>query len=172
MSIFYVFQGETYEQERAGQNVWSPQLERRGHKNAGYTMMTNIKKGDYILHNSNGKIMAISKAKVDCYIAKQPKELSQAETSVIWNDEGYRVDTEYIDFDVPIIVTNYKEWLKEHAIPCSAFTVKGVGKLQYMCSLADEHAIFLLERAISLQRDKELLLCLKNILSNMTGNKK
>ena len=74
MSVFYVFQGETYNEERVGGYVWSPKLNKSGGKNAGYTMMTNIRKGDFILHNSNGKIMSLSIAKDDCHEANQPSE--------------------------------------------------------------------------------------------------
>ena len=171
MSVFYVFQGETYKEEREGGYVWSPQLNKSGGKNAGYTMMTNIRKGDFILHNSNGKIMSLSIAKDDCHEASQPSELLSATTSVEWANDGYRVDTEYFDLDVPVIATNYKSWFIEHYIDGSAFTRKGTGKQQYMCHLADEHAIFLLERAISLQNDEEVLIHLKNALAEIVGDK-
>lgn len=59
MSVYYVFQGKTFAEERAGGYVWSPQLNKGGGRNAGYIMMTNVKKGDFILHNSNGKLVAI-----------------------------------------------------------------------------------------------------------------
>ncbi|MDI7817369.1 hypothetical protein QMM58_13390 [Clostridioides difficile] len=65
MAVYYVFQGETYDEERTGGYVWSPKLDKAGHKNAGYTMMTNIRKGDFILHNSNGEVMSISVAQTD-----------------------------------------------------------------------------------------------------------
>ena len=171
MSVFYVFQGETYEEERKGQYVWSPQLDKKGHKNAGYTMMTNIKAGDFILHNKNGKIMSISIAIKDCYEAGQPHELSIANTTYNWDDNGYRVDAEYHDFDNPVIATAYKEWLKEHYEKESAFTVNGTGKQQYMCKLADEHAIFLLERAIELQVNNDLLSYLNAALADIVGDK-
>lgn len=171
MAVYYVFQGETYAEERAGGYVWSPQLNKSGGKNAGYTMMTNIHKGDFILHNSNGKIMSISIAKDDYYEADQPHELSVAETTVEWNDEGYRIDTDYFDFDVPVITTNHKSWLATHFIEGSAFTRAGTGKQQYMCHLADEHAIYLIEQAISLQKDTTLLNQLKNALSEIVGDK-
>ena len=61
-------------EERTCGYVWSPQLNRSGGKNAGYTMMTSIRKGDFILHNSNSKIVSISIAKSDCYEANQPLE--------------------------------------------------------------------------------------------------
>lgn len=171
MAVYYVFQGETYDEERAGGYVWSPQLNKSGVKNAGYTMMTNIRKGDFILHNSAGKIMSISVAKDDYYEAKQPDELAMAETSVKWDDKGYRVDTEYFDFDVPAIATNYKKWLADHFIEGSAFTRAGTGKQQYMCRLADEHAVFLLDQAIGLQKDIKVLDHLRDALAEIVGDK-
>ncbi len=171
MAVYYVFQGETYDEERQGGYVWSPQLDKSGHKNVGYTMMTFIRKGDFILHNSNGKVVSISVAKSDFYESNQPRELIEAEKSIEWDDEGYRVDTEYYDFDVPIITTNFKNWLANHYVKDSAFTVKGTGKQQYMCHLADEHAIYILEKAISFQKDKNVLNHLRNALAEIVGEK-
>ena len=166
-----MFQGETYEQERRGGYVWSPKLAKGGRRNAGYTMMTKVHKGDFILHNSNGKVMAISIAKSDCYDGIQPRELANAETSVTWDDDGYRIDTDYYDFDVPLITTHYQDWLQNHYIDGSAFTTAGRGKQQYMCSLADEHAVFLLEKAIGLQKNTDVIKHLKNALTDIIGEK-
>lgn len=171
MAVYYVFQGETYNEERTDGYVWSPQLTKGGAKNAGYTMMTCIRKGDFILHNTNGKIVAISIAKSDCYDANQPLELSMAKTSVEWADKGYRVDTDYFDFDVPVVTTKHKQWLEAHFIEGSAFTRAGKGKQQYMCHLADEHAIYLLEQAIHLQENIDVTNHLKAALPRLLGIK-
>lgn len=171
MSVFYVFQGETYRQERTVGYVWSPQKSRIGSINADYSTMTKIHKGDFILHNCNGKIVAISIAREDCREALKPYELMNAETTAQWDDEGYRVDTEYFDFDNPVKVTDYSDWLVAHYIPGSAFTTAGKGKQQYMCQLADEHAIFLLERAIEQQNDENVLKLLRNALSEIAVDK-
>ena len=171
MAVFYVFQGETYDQERPGGYVWAPKLNRNGGKNAGYSMMTNIRKGDFILHNVTGKVVSISIAQTDYYEAKEPHELVVADTSVDWDEAGYRVDTDYFDFDVPLLTITDKEWLEEHYIEGSAFTRAGRGKQQYMCHLADEHAIFLLEKAIKLQRNSDVLKHLKAALAEIVGEK-
>lgn len=171
MAVFYVFQGETYKEERKGDYVWSPQRNSKGGKNAGYEMMTKIRKGDFILHNSNGKIVSISIAKTDCYKAKQPIELALADTSVKWNDAGYRVDTAYFDFDIPVVATKHKSWLASHYVAGSAFTSAGTGKQQYMCHLADEHAIYLLDQAIKSQKDPMVLKHLKSALAEIVGDK-
>lgn len=158
MSIYYVFQGETYSIERAGNYVWSPQLDKNSHKNAGYSTMSKIQKGDFILHSWNKKIMAISIAKSDCYVFSQPQELYEAKKSINWANKGYRVDCEYFDMDHPVCVVDYKDWLKHHFVKTeSAFTINGTGKQQYMCPLADAHAIFLLVKLISFQSNELVL---------------
>ena len=50
MPIFYVHQNKTYEQEKSGGFVWSPQLAKGGRKNVGYSNMKKLHAGDYILH--------------------------------------------------------------------------------------------------------------------------
>lgn len=170
MAVYYVFQGETYNEERTGGYVWAPQKNKSGVINVGYTNMTDIHKGDYILHNFNGKFVSISVAKDDCYESNQPHELSEADTSVEWNDEGYRVDTDYCDLEVPVVVKNYKQWLADNYIEGSAFTRIGTGKQQYMCHLADEHAIFLLNKAINLQKDEVVLARLKHIFAEIVSD--
>ena len=134
--------------------------------------MTQIREGDFILHNSNGKLVAISIARKDCRCAEQPQELINANTSVQWDNLGYRVDTtEYFVFDNPVKITDYTNWLVDHYIPGSAFTSSGKGKQQYMCHLADEHAIFLLERAIEKQSHEDVLRHLRDALSEIVGDK-
>lgn len=168
---FMYFREKPNELERRGGYVWSPKLAKGGRRNAGYTMMTNVRRGDFILHNSNGRVMLISIAQTDCHDGRQPLELANADTSVTWDDDGYRIDTEYFDFDVPLITTDYQGWLQDHYIEGSAFTTAGRGKQQYMCSLANEHAIFLLEKAISFQRDPDVLKHLRDALADIVGDK-
>lgn len=167
MSIFYVFQGVTYSQERAGGYVWSPKLDTSGHNNAGYRMMTKIRKGDFILHNSNGKIEAISVAESDCFEAPQPHELKVSPKPTNWDDKGYRVNLNYFDLNDPVVVPQYKSWFIEHYNENSAFTKKGTGKQQYMCQLAEEHAIFLLRMAIKNPKNKEARPYLESALSEI-----
>jgi len=164
-----VFQGETYAEEKLGGYVWSPQRNKNGRKNAGYTTMTNIHKGDIIFHNSNGKFMAIGVATSNCYEAVQPEELVRANTTIDWEKSGYRVDVRYFELDTPLKVTEFKEWLQKHYLVGSAFTKNGTGKQQYMCSLADEHAIFLLEKAIGLQKSEQTVKKLKQFLDDIKG---
>jgi len=171
MSVFYVYQGDTYKYELAGEYVWSPKLNSAGGKNAGYTMMTNVKKGDFILHNCNGKIMAISIAKTDCYDGDQPSELYGKSSTSNWDKDGYRIDTKYYELDTPLLVTKYKTWLAANYVDGSAFTVNGTGKQQYMCKIADVHAVYLLEKAIELQKSTDTISILKAAIADIVEEK-
>lgn len=172
MAVFYVFQGETYKIERKGNYVWSPQLDKNNHKNAGYETMRCIQKGDFIIHNSNGKIMAISIAQSDCYVSNQPLELKSAKTSIQWDDSGYRVDTDYSEIDSPLDVTKFRDWLKANYKDGSAFTKLGRGKQQYMCKINEEHAVFLLNKAIKIQKNDISKTKLNSVLIDILDEQK
>lgn len=171
MSVFYVFQGVTYELEKNGGYVWSPQLTKNGKKNAGFSNMTKIQKGDFILHNQNGKVVAISVANSDCEEVDQPRELMEGESSNLWNKEGYRVKSTYYPFDVDLSTSDFRQWLIDNYKENSAFAINGRGKQQYMCTLDEEHAIFILEKAIEIQENPDVLFHLKGALSEIVGEK-
>lgn len=171
MSLFYVFQGVTYELEKKGGYVWSPQLTKDGKKNAGFSNMMKIQKGDFILHNQNGKVVAISIAKNDCEEVDQPRELMEGGSSDLWNKEGYRVKLTYYPFDVKLVTADFRQWLIDNYKENSAFSVNGRGKQQYMCTLDEEHAVFILEKAIEIQASSDVLFHLKGALSEIVGEK-
>ena len=171
MAVFYVFQGETYNHERNGQYVWSPQKNSLGRSNAGYTNMTHVHQGDFILHNNNAKIHAISIAKSDCYVSDQPNELETAEKTYSWNKEGYRIDCLYFDFDTPVSTRPMRDWLAAHYDKDSAFDITGKGRLSYMCHLADDHAIYILEESIRQQTKSEVIRILRAALSDIADDK-
>ena len=169
MAVFYVYQGKSYHDERDGNFVWSPKLNESGHKNKGYTMMKFIKKGDFILHNFNGSLMAISIAETDCFDASKPSE--KYSKGMPWDNEGYRVNTIYKELETPVKVTNHKDWLKNNYKKNSAFTVEGTGKQQYMSAIDYEHAIFLINEAKILQTDKSIIKVLNDALTDISGDK-
>lgn len=63
MAIYLVNQGKTYQYERAGSYIWSPKLNKAGNQNKGYSLMKTVRKGDFLIHNSGGKLSAISVVK-------------------------------------------------------------------------------------------------------------
>lgn len=169
MAIFYVFQGKTYEHELAGGYVWSPKLGKGGKKNKGYYTMLEIKKGDFIIHQADTAIQAISIAKTDCYDSQQPLALKNADKDIEWDDEGYRVDVDYVKLDVPLNMRNYKEWLVEHWDENSAFKVTGIGKLQYMCNVTNEHVLFLMGQALKHQHSTSVKEIINRVMEEAGG---
>ncbi len=169
MAIFYVYQNQTYDHEHDGGYVWSPQRNKRGGGNQGYQIMTEIRKGDYIIHDAGMAIQAIGIALTDCYEAQQPGALKNAKTDVDWDNDGYRVDVKYIEFDVPFSRRECKTWLKDHLDKDSAFTDKGTGKQQYMCHVSDEHVRFLMEQAKKYQRSATVLEIIERVYKQVGG---
>lgn len=153
MPIFYVHQKQTYVTEHDGGFVWSPQKTSSGQDHVGFSNMTKIHRGDYILHHCKGKILSIGLATTGCYEAEKPHKLGGN-----WDNNGFRVDVKYFDLDVPFDVLAYKQQLK--GLPNNgkgnAFTSEGLPSQFYMCVLTNEQAIFLLNSMLPLQSDDDL----------------
>ena len=172
MAIFYVYQNQTYHQEHDGGYVWSPQRDKRGSENQGYKIMTEIRKGDFIIHHANTAIQAIGIASSDCYESQQPRALQEAKTAVDWDNDGYRVDVDYVDLDVPLDMRTCKSWLAEHWSPNSAFNRKGTGKQQYMCHVSNEHVRFLMNQALKEQRKAFVKGMIERVIAQTAANGK
>ena len=110
MAIFFVNQKKTYKQERAGSYLWSPKFKKNGANNPSYKLMKEVKKGDFIIHNAGGKITAISRVKEDCKSENKPNSLDDEEN--LWENDGWKVDTEYYDLSSPLSISDLKDWTK------------------------------------------------------------
>ena len=172
MAIYLVNQGKTYRYERAGNYIWSPKLNKAGQQNKGYNLMKSVKKGDFILHNSGGKLSAISVVKEDCKSGTQPHELKVGQNEYEWDDDGWVVNTEYYDFDVPLLTADLVEWAIANYRDDSAFQVNGKLRLQYLCDLAKPHAEYLIQKAIRFQNDQGVLQVLQSALSELNPKQK
>lgn len=170
MNIYYVCQNKTFKQESSGQYLWSPQKTRNGSNNKGYINMAAVKKGDVIFHGAQQKTYAISIAKADCKSKQQPSELKAISKESIWDDKGYRVDSEYTMLSSAVNMRNLFEWFKEHYDQNSAFTVNGECKQVYLNKLTSNHAKYIIMRALDLHQDKEVNYTLKYILESILEN--
>lgn len=148
MSVYFVNQSKTYKQERAGGYLWSPKLDSAGNRNAGYTLMTHVKCGDFILHNSGGRISAVSVVTRDCYDAVKPGGISESKFGKNWNNDGYRVDTKYYDFETPIMNTDITKWAVNNPAAKSCFDRYGKVRQAYLCNVAPCHAEYILMEAL------------------------
>ena len=129
--------------------------------------MKSVHKGDFIIHNSGARLSAISIVKENCKSGVQPRELKTAQNDYEWDDDGWVVYTEYYDFDVPLLTANLIDRAIANYKDDSAFQVNGKLRLQYLCNLAKPHAEYLLQRALGLQRDPDVLQVLRAALSQL-----
>lgn len=165
--IYLVNQGKTWKQERAGGFLWSPKVDIAGHQNPGYSLMSKVKKGDYILHNKGGQIAAISIAKADCFDAVQPEEVRENSGTYDWNDDGFRIDTEYFDFSVPLSNAELAQWSKLHPHADSCFRIDGKLKLRYLCNIAEQDARHIINEVLKQERDPLVKAVLYDALDSM-----
>lgn len=161
MPIFYVHQKQTYSEERRGGFVWSPQKTMTGQEHVGFSNMTLIHRGDFILHHCKGDILAIGKATSDCYKATKPKSLVGA-----WDNQGYKVDVAYFDLR-PLYVLNYEKQLSKihNAGKGNAFTYEGRPSQFYMCVLTNEQAFFLLNHILAKQTNETAIAIVNEALA-------
>lgn len=157
MSVYLVNQGKTYKHEKDGGYIWSPKLNRAGHQNKGYSLMMEVRKGDFIVHNSGGKLSAISVVKEDCKSGSQPIELRDGQNEYDWGDDGWLINTEYYEFTAPIITSDLVTWAAQNYKNDSAFQKDGKIRLQYLCNLENSHAEYLLQKAFASEKKPEVI---------------
>lgn len=154
MSIFYVFQGKTYEQEKDGEYIWTPKLTKDGKQNPDYEIMTEIQPGDFILHDKNGEVVAISLARTKRNFEDQSDE--------------YKKNLDYCEFEIPFKTTNYQDFFARSFNEDSAFDKKGEGKKQYLCHLSDIHADFIITQIARTETDIDAKNLLNLALASIT----
>lgn len=135
---YFVFQNSTFEQESSGGYIWAPTSGRDGNSRHFWTRLTDIRPGDIIFHGYRTYVQAISIARGACYKCNQPEELR---TEDQWEQEGWRVDCEYIILDNPIKTSNYREdILRLCNVKYAPFDKDGNGNMGYLFDLDRELA--------------------------------
>lgn len=72
--------------------------------------MEEVKRGDFIIHNAGGKTTAISRVEEDCKSENKPNSLNDGENR--WENDGWKVDTEYYNLSSPLSISDLKDWTK------------------------------------------------------------
>jgi hypothetical protein len=136
-------QGHTYQEEKELGIIWSPQQDKGGKVQHSWQRMKEIQKGDRIFHYVKGLLVAISVAKDNYKNAPKP---SIMQNHGKWNDEGYLVNLEYHELDVPLKVRDsFNEILPFLPIKYSAFQQNADGNQGYSYPCNEELAIKLLD---------------------------
>lgn len=139
---FYVFQGSTFDRESRGGYIWAPISNKNGNRFHHWDRLLDVQPGDIIFHGYNAHVQAVSVACAKCYECNQPEELR---TEHLWDQEGRRVDCDYIVLKQPIKTSYFKEdILKVCNVKYAPFDKDGNGNMGYLYELNRELAkIFL-----------------------------
>lgn len=136
--IFWVFQGQSFDQEFRGGYIWAPISNKAGTTPHHWTRLLDIRKGDIILHGCDGMLKAISIAKDACFDCKQPKEL---EVEDLWDVDGRMVECDYISIDHPIKTATFvNDIVRLCGAKYSPFTRYGGGNMGYLYEINRELA--------------------------------
>lgn len=151
MRYFFVFQNKSYDEEYRGGYLWAPQCGNNGKRVSHWEKMKSVKCGDIIIHSYQKRIMAISIAKRDVYAANRPTELSDE-----WQQEGWRVDSQYIPFSEQIITSDIMEKLLELQPKTDApFNRLGRGNTGYLFEANKEMYEYIIMQTAIVQKNEK-----------------
>ena len=144
--VFFVFQGNTFEREYAGGYIWAPVYDKSGSQPHHWARLEDVRKGDIILHGCDAHVKAISVVKDACYNAAQPEELRSED---LWEQNGRRVDCEYILIKNPIKTSQFKEDIVRLCqAKYSPFDKDGNGNMGYLYEINRELAKIFIKASI------------------------
>ncbi|OHW63573.1 HNH endonuclease [Andreesenia angusta] len=147
MNYFFVFQNKTFKEEHLGGFLWAPKADKNGHTKSHWTMMTNVKKGDVIIHSVHKAIVAISFAISDCYSSSRPDTNFND-----WEEDGWRVDTEYRTFQKSILTSDYIDELRKlQPEKYAPFNSRGRGNTGYLFAANAEMFRLIIEETAKVQ---------------------
>lgn len=98
VNVWWVNQGRTYGHESRGGYFWAPLQDRRGGTPGHWQRMTEVRRGDIVLHYSEGFIRAVSHVENDAYRAAYPRD-SHGEYG---QRNGNLVETTYYELEPPV----------------------------------------------------------------------
>ena len=156
MAIYLVNQSKTYREERKGGFMWSPKLNKAGNQVSGYTLMKDIRKGDYIIHNSGGNLSAISVVQKRAIPERAPLSIKISSKGYGGNDDGWLIETQYYEFQKPIPTSSLTDWAIDNYKEDSAFQRNGKLRSRYLCNLDNTHAQYILGIALANETDEDV----------------
>lgn len=152
-SIYYVFQGKSYEHERCYGYMWAPSNSSRHH----WERMKKLKLGDIVFHGAHGAIMAISEVVkapyYDIFPFNPPEGI------------GHKVDTCYYPLRKPIITKLYKDEIKKYSGFHTSFNKNGTGNQGYLFDLDIHLAKYFLDIIIRSNPDIKNLQFLDELIN-------
>lgn len=148
MTFYWVNCGSFYKEVSELKFLWAPAyvINNKGKKtiSAGWESVREVKKGDIIFCHKRGAILSIAIALKDAYFSKRPENRVFNERK----DEGYKIDVDLEEFEVPISTEEFKEqFISLYNNRCNpkVFTEKKQATQQYMAFIPDGAGALILE---------------------------
>ncbi len=127
-NIWWVNQGTTLSSERDEGILWAPLKSKNGQKLYHWETMSEVKKGDIILHYANGALRYVSEVTTPAIEAPKPASLGNNS----WQDIGRLVRTEYFTLKPVIGLNDFSKDLLKLDIPQGPIDVNGNVKQGYL----------------------------------------
>ena len=143
---FFVYQGDSFEEEYRGGYIWAPTYDKGGSRPHHWARLLDVRKGDILLHSCNAHIQAISVAKDAGYAIAKPMELAAKDE---WDNKGNRVDCEYVRLENPIKTSRFvDDIVRLRSTKYSAFDRYGSGNMGYLYQINRELARIFVAEAV------------------------
>jgi hypothetical protein len=111
-NVWWVNEGTTYRQQKAGGYLWAPSANKQGTALAHHRNVMRLKVGDSVLRYSDGRIRGVGTVKSPPSEAPRPAEFPQGP----WNADGYRAELSNRDLAEGIELTAIpEEWRQTEA---------------------------------------------------------
>jgi hypothetical protein len=133
-SFWWVNQGATYKEERAGGFIWAPQKTRRGTQPLSFWLnMTKLKVGDWVFHYAHGSIQAVG------HVMEEARDAGKPGGQGAGTATGWQAKIEYFDLAQPIALDEIPLELRSRK-PGSGFNVRGRVNQGYLYPVSKELA--------------------------------
>lgn len=135
--LWWVNQGSTYRQESDGGYVWAPKVTRAGHAVAHHVAVSKLRRGQLIVHYSDGAVRAVG------YVAGEPQSVRKPDelTGDAWDADGYGCEVTYRVLSTPIP----KSDVPNRSAEVGPFDRNGDVKQGYLFPVQDASTFELLE---------------------------
>ena len=127
-NVWWVNQGLTYEQERAGGFLWAPLRGKSGQTFHHWDTLAEVKADDVIVHYNRGAVVALSRAIADGQPSPRPQGFEDAGSE----PDGRIVRAEYFVLRHPIPRDRVASQIRAHNIRLGPITKTNVVKQGYL----------------------------------------
>ena len=173
MDFFFVNQGENYRNESSDGYIWTPKTDKENQRVNSSALIKEMKKGDYLLHYSVDRIVAISIIQEKCRSQDNPQNNMTVKNGYKKEENDWGVKTYYYGFDIPLLHSELIEWLDDSRnYRPGPFTRHGELRPGYLFKLTLPQAEYLLQRSLNLQTNNVVTGVIKSAIRDLKSQYK